>query len=71
MAREANIWARIEEDTKKDANIILKKLGLSMSDAIGIFLKQVVREGAIPFKITLSKEPQQDNSKEGEENAES
>ncbi len=45
------ISLRVDEDVKKEAETLFCKLGLNMSTAINIFLKQSVREQAIPFKI--------------------
>lgn len=42
---------RLPDDLKKDSNEIFEKLGISMSAAINIFLKAVVREGGIPFGL--------------------
>ena len=41
----------IDSDTKKKAQELLADLGLDLSTAINIFLKQMVRENAIPFSI--------------------
>lgn len=41
----------IDADTKKKAQELLADLGLDLSTAINIFLKQMVRENAIPFSI--------------------
>ncbi|NEZ44386.1 type II toxin-antitoxin system RelB/DinJ family antitoxin [Paenibacillus alvei] len=54
--KEARVVARVNEKTKKDAEEILDKLGLSMSDAIGLFLKQLIVKRGIPFSITLDDE---------------
>lgn len=42
---------RIDEVTKKQAVELLEGLGLNLSDAVNIFLKQVVLRGGIPFEI--------------------
>ena len=41
----------IDADTKKKAQELLSDLGLDLSTAINIFLRQMVRENAIPFSI--------------------
>lgn len=43
---------QIESNLKKDATMVLTDLGLSMSSAITLFLKQVVKKNGIPFEIT-------------------
>lgn len=42
---------RIDEGTKKQAVELLDGLGLNLSDAVNMFLKQVVLRGGIPFEI--------------------
>ena len=47
-----NINIRADSELKAKAQIILNDLGLDMSTAINIFLKQVVYKESIPFEIT-------------------
>jgi DNA-damage-inducible protein J len=42
---------RIDPALKKEAMDILKDLGLSLSGAVTIFLKAVVREQGLPFDL--------------------
>lgn len=42
---------RIEEATKRKAVELLEGLGLNLSDAVNMFLKQVVLRGGIPFEV--------------------
>lgn len=51
----AQISLRIDDDVKQEAEKVLKEIGISMSSAVNIFLKTVVREKRIPFE--LSAEP--------------
>lgn len=44
---------RIDADVKKQANELFSELGLDMSGAINIFLKQCVLRGGIPFKVEV------------------
>jgi addiction module RelB/DinJ family antitoxin len=48
-----NINIRTDSETKAQAQAIFAQLGLDMSTAINIFLKQAIREGAIPFALRL------------------
>ena len=43
---------QVDSDVKKDATLVLTDLGLSMSSAINLFLKQVVKKNGIPFELT-------------------
>jgi len=47
----ANFTVRIDDDVKKEAEILFEKLGMSISGAINIFFRQAIREQAIPFQI--------------------
>lgn len=47
-----NMSLRMDAELKKQAEDLFSDLGLSMSAAITIFMKQAVREQRIPFNIT-------------------
>jgi len=47
----ATIQLRIDNATKKSAKNILDKLGIDMTSAIKIYLKQIVINKGIPFKL--------------------
>jgi len=47
-----NINIRTNSELKAKAQLVLTDLGLDMSTAINIFLKQVVHKQAIPFEIS-------------------
>jgi DNA-damage-inducible protein J len=53
MARTSNIFARVEPEIKKQAEQVLEQLGIPMSNAIGLFLRQVVLQRGIPFDMKL------------------
>lgn len=42
---------RIEESTKKQAVELLEGLGLNLSDAVNMFLRQVILQNGIPFEV--------------------
>lgn len=48
----AQISLRVDDDIKRSAERTLDDIGLSMSTAINIFLKTVVRENRIPFELS-------------------
>jgi addiction module RelB/DinJ family antitoxin len=45
------VRARIESALKAQATAVLADSGLEMSDAIRLFLRQVVRAGGLPFPV--------------------
>ncbi len=49
----ANLNIRIDDTLKKQAESIFSELGLSLSAATTIFLKQVVRYKGIPFELRI------------------
>jgi len=48
---QTNLTVRIDENVKRDAEMLFGMLGISMSGAINIFFRQAIREQAIPFTI--------------------
>jgi len=47
------IRARVEPKLKRDAEAILGKLGISMSDAVTVFCRQVVLQKGLPFAVRI------------------
>ncbi len=56
MNKSATIQARIDPGVKKKAQRIFRKLNISMSEAISIFLTQVSLNKGIPFEIRIPNE---------------
>lgn len=50
----SNVSFRIDSDLKAQADALFSQLGMNMTTAFNIFLRQSVREGCIPFEITLN-----------------
>ena len=60
MAKNTSVNVRTTEDIKKGAEVILNGLGLNISSAVNLFLKQVINYRGIPFDLRLpNKEPLQ------------
>ena len=55
MARTANVFVRVEPEIKEEAENILEQLGIPMSNAVGMFLRQIVLQKGIPFEMKLPK----------------
>ena len=47
------VHARIEPQTKQKAEGVLRKLGLTPTEAIRIFYKQISLRGGLPFPIEI------------------
>ena len=55
MASETtNISIRMEKELKEQAESLFAALGMNMTTAFNIFLRQSVRQGKIPFEISLN-----------------
>lgn len=53
MAKTANLYARIEPEVKEQAEGILEALGISASNAITMFYKQIIMQRGLPFEVKL------------------
>ena len=61
MKKTATLNVRVDPDTKKSAEAILSRIGLPMSTAIDIYLKQIVHKGKIPFELSVPMVPDEIN----------
>ena len=50
--KNVNVTLRVDEELKKQADVLFADLGLSLTTAFNIFLRQSVREQQIPFQVT-------------------
>ena len=50
--KNVNVTLRVDEDLKKQAETLFSELGLNLTTAFNIFLRQSVREQHIPFRVT-------------------
>jgi len=53
MSKQSYINTRIETDTKRAAESVFRKLGLSSSEAIRLFYRQVILRRGIPFEVAI------------------
>ena len=53
MSKSAFLTARIEPKLKQRASRVLAKVGVSTTDAITMFLRQVVLRGGLPFDVQI------------------
>lgn len=57
MEKTATLNLRVNPKDKKSAESVLAKLGISMSAAVSIYLKQIALVGGIPFDVKLPEAP--------------
>ena len=53
MARTSSVYARVEPEIKEQAESVLDQLGIPMSNAVSMFLRQIVLQQGIPFEMKL------------------
>lgn len=49
-----SVTIRMDKNLKKQAEMVFEEMGLNMTTAITIFTKAVVRQGKIPFEISIN-----------------
>jgi DNA-damage-inducible protein J len=57
MGETTNLNIRIDKELKEQAEIFFGELGLNMSSAFNIFVRQSLREGRIPFELSIVSDP--------------
>lgn len=53
MVATTMLHVRVDEDTKERASAALDAMGLSVSDAVRVFLRRIAVEQAIPFPLKV------------------
>ena len=53
MAKTETLHIRVNETVKSNAEEILNRLGISVSEAVNMFLCQVDLTGGLPFEVKL------------------
>lgn len=48
-----NISIRMDSDLKAQADALFAELGMNISTAFNIFVRQALREGGLPFEVKL------------------
>ena len=52
MNVSVNVTFRVDEDVKKQADALFADLGMSLSTALNVFLRQSLREQGLPFEVS-------------------
>ena len=53
----AQVNIRLDDGLKERADFLFGELGLNMTTAVNMFIRQVIRQGGIPFDITVNTDP--------------
>ena len=51
MGNTTNVSIRMDRELKAQADLFFADLGLTMSSAVGVFVRQCLRRGKIPFEV--------------------
>jgi len=54
--KESYVRARVDSRLKRDSELILHELGLTITDVIRIFLHQIRRHKGLPFDLRLKED---------------
>ncbi len=54
MAGSTNISIRMDSDVKAQADALFGELGMNLTTAFNVFVRQALREGRIPFEVSLN-----------------
>jgi len=57
MPETTNLSIRIDKELKEQAEAFFGELGLTMSSAFNVFVRQSLRQGKIPFELSLVPDP--------------
>ena len=53
MANTVNFSVRMDSDIKKQCETLFNELGMNLTTAINIFLRQSIRSGGLPFEVKV------------------
>ena len=53
----AQVNIRMDDILKEKADKLFEDLGLNMTTAVNMFVRQVIRQGGIPFEVTTKIDP--------------
>ncbi|MDR0948536.1 MAG: type II toxin-antitoxin system RelB/DinJ family antitoxin [Lachnospiraceae bacterium] len=54
MAGTSNVTIRIDKDLKEQVEILFSEMGMTLTTALNIFMRQSLRQGKIPFEISVN-----------------
>lgn len=55
MANTTNFSVRMDSDVKKQCEALYSELGMNLTTAINVFLRQSIRAGGFPFEVRVDR----------------
>ena len=59
MNKSTTFTFRLNPEIKQEASELFESLGITLSDAINLFLHQSLREGGLPFEVKRVNAPKE------------
>jgi DNA-damage-inducible protein J len=53
MSKSVNLSVRVNRELKENAEVLFGELGMNLTTALNVFLRQAVRQGGIPFPVQM------------------
>ena len=50
---QTQVQIRMEKELKEKAEVLFAEMGMNISTAVNVYFRQVIRDGKIPFEISL------------------
>ncbi len=54
MTNTTNFSVRMDRDIKEQSEALFGELGMNLTTAINVFLRQAIRAGGFPFDVTIN-----------------
>jgi len=55
MAKNANLYIRVDQDIKTRAEQLFASFGITVTDAVNMFLHKAIMVGGLPFDVLIPK----------------
>ena len=55
MANTTNFSVRMDSDVKKQCEALYSELGMNLTTALNVFLRQSIRAGGFPFEVRVDR----------------
>ena len=53
LAKTTNLNIKVDRDLKNQADLLFKAMGMTLTTAVNVFIRQAVQDQSIPFQISL------------------
>ena len=63
MNKSTTFTFRLNPEIKEEASELYESLGITLSDAINLFLVQSIREGGLPFEVKRKQDKNENTEK--------